>query len=302
MKKSIDDLLDLLQQGIREVLEGEQYCEYLKVMARFPSYSMKNTMLIYQQCPQATMVAGYQTWSRIFGRHVKRGEKGIRILAPYTYKTKDRDDPDGEPVTRTGFRSISVFDISQTEGRALPLPPKAELLEGGCDLFEQARICLEKLTGFSIVCRPLEPDCNGQTFYTRQSIELQEDLDEAHRFKTMLHECAHALMHAFQTQDEQPAGYLGELAAKAELREAEAESVCFVVCSALDIDCSGYSFPYIARWTGQSRLRPQSLERISKTASQMIEALAPLRSDNKERSGATGLAEKEILETGSSAG
>lgn len=279
--KTIEELLALLDEGVAQLLEGDEYRQYLKTMSRFPSYSMRNTLLLYKQCPQASLVAGFQTWERVFGRHVKKGEKGLRILAPYSYKVKTKDAAKEKIETRTGFRSISVFDISQTEGKPLPPPPQVRTLEGECDLFEPAIPLLEKLTGFQIERCALEHGVNGTCRYGEKCIRINETLNSRHAFKTLTHECAHALLHNFgacdrNRMDGKEQALIDRLLESPELRETESESVSFVVCMACGIDCSEYSFAYIAAWLSGKELLPASLARISNCAQKMLLALQPL--------------------------
>lgn len=272
MNASIGTQLELLKESVQKICESEPYQQYLKVMARFPSYSIRNTMLIYAQNPQATFVAGYQTWHRLFDRKVKKGEKGIRILAPYTY-TQEVKDEQGEVhrEKKVYFRAIPVFDVSQTQGKALPQLPKPTLLQGKCSLLEQKKPLLEKLTHFQIVFSALPEGHYGMCQYEEKQILINQDLEERHAFKTMIHECAHALLHSFEKPCLTP--YESLLIERKDLREIEAESVSYVVCTTLGVECSEYSFRYVARWKQQENFLEESLERIAKVSQLMISAL-----------------------------
>lgn len=272
MNRQTKECWEMLKEGVHALTESTSYTEYLKFVSRFPTYSARNTLLIYQQKPDATFVAGLKSWNRLFGRSVKKGEKGIRILAPYTWKSREIDK-DGQEIiqTRTGFRSITVFDYSQTQGRKMPEPPSPKLLDGEYSrLPEAAQIC-EKLTQYTVETTSLDADCNGQCQYETKKILLSESISPLHRFKTLLHESAHALLHdpGIPCTD----GCSRLLKENRNLREVEAESVSFIVCSALGIDCSDFSFPYIALWKQNEEFLPDSMHRVLKTANLMIERL-----------------------------
>lgn len=270
---SVEQLLELLEAGVRRITDSKEYRQALDLMRRFPSYSIRNTVLIFQQMPQATFVAGYQKWKKDFGRQVKKGEKGIRILAPCTYTQRIEENGIVREEKYTGFRTISVFDISQTEGKPLPQGVQPVELQGDCPDFDTARDCIEQLTGYSvIVCDPEDGTVNGQCSYREKTISLSERLEKKQAFKTLLHESAHALLH--EGLDVPADDYALLLAQSQPLREVEAESVSFIVCKALGIDSDDYSFPYIAHWQKNERFLPQSLERIANTSRMLIEMLS----------------------------
>lgn len=276
---NVSTQLALLKDSVQTLWESEPYQKYLRVMARFPSYSVRNTILIYAQNPNATFVAGYQTWQRLFSRHVKKGEHGIRILAPYTYKRETKEE-DGQVKIeqQIAFRTINVFDISQTEGKPLPQMPTPTLLLGDCPLLQRKKDCLEKLTHFQIVFSPLPKGHYGVCQYENHTICINQDLEERHAFKTLIHECAHALLHHFSAKS--LSSYETFLINRQDLREIEAESVSYVVCQTLGIECSQYSFSYIAHWKQEADFFEQSLERIAATAQKLINGL--LAQDQEE--------------------
>lgn len=267
-QNQMNDLTDLLQRGLKNIQSEKDFRRYLKLMARFSSYSPRNTLLIFAQKPDATLVAGFKTWKAVFGRHVKRGEKGIRICAPCTYTKKEVN-----PVTHAvetkeihSFRSVSVFDISQTEGNPLPTPPKPALLQGNFAYLEPCVQALGKLSGFDVMFTGMEPDCHGSCSYYERLILIDKNLSSLHAFKTLIHETSHALLHepgkddSFELDDRS-------------IREIEAESSAFVVFSALGMDCSEYSLPYVAIWSQGHDILQSSLERISKAASAILDTL-----------------------------
>lgn len=247
----IQEQLALLQSAVEAITDSTEYRRYLKVMARFPSYSLRNTLLIYAQKPDATFVAGYQSWQTLFGRHVRKGEKGIRILAPcghrrpqkksqsHSNSTEDvsafsseetaaaeaflMTSPAQSRPSRIAFRSISVFDISQTEGRPLPEPLHPVDLEGKWSLLQTCHKPLEACTGFRIERTSLPEGLHGRCRYTEKTIQIDQKLEEAQAFKTTIHECAHALLHSFETAE--PTAFEITLKARQDIREIEAESV-----------------------------------------------------------------------------
>ncbi len=272
--QAIEKLLATLQDGVNTLTNSETYQKYLKTMAHFPSYSARNCLLIFTQCPHATLVAGYKTWKRVFHRQVREGEKGIRILAPYTYKVSKTIGCNQIEERRTGYRSICVFDISQTDGADLPALPKAEPLCGGCTLLKESIPILEKLTGFTIVPAPLKEGQMGECWFGDHRIYYNENLEEKHIFKTLLHESTHALLHDFSNRSKLTS-FDRTLEMQADLREIEAESVSFVVCQALGIDTSSYSFNYIASYKQNHEFLQESLQRIARTSQLLLQALKP---------------------------
>ena len=264
--------IETLEKAVRAITDSKEYRKYLSVMSRFPTYSIRNTLLIYAQKPDATHVAGYQSWQRLFGRHVKKGEKGIRILAPYTWKEDVQEGHETRQITRTGFHAIPVFDLSQTEGEPLPEPPKAEKLSGSFALLHEKKHQLEELCGYSICFDHLEDGASGLCRHSEKKILLEESLEEAHAFKTMLHECAHALLHGNLNPDDP---FENLLLLRQPLREVEAESVSYVVCSQIGLDCSEYSFGYIAGWKEQEDFLQESLTRIGQASELLLSLLKP---------------------------
>ena len=272
-------LTEQLETGVKAVFESEKYKAYLKAMSKFHHYSFGNVMLILMQCPEASMVAGYTTWKKQFGRTVKKGEHGIMILAPVMGSRLINQDrlnpdthqpiigPDGEPekepvfVPYRSFRVAYVFDVSQTEGRELPILGMGEL-SGEVEHFERIFTSVEALSPVPVEYRPAQKS-KGCYSHLEQKIYLNQGMSQVQTLKTLIHETAHALLHA------QP-----EAADKdRHTREVEAESIAYVVCQHFGIDTADYSFPYVTSWSKNKEL-PElkaSLECISKTASKMIE-------------------------------
>lgn len=271
-QNKMNELMDLLQQGLKTIQSEKEFRRYLKLMARFPSYSPRNTLLIFTQMPEATLVAGYSTWKTVFGRHVKKGEKGIRIFAPCSY-TKKEIDPETDKIEYKeihGYRSVSVFDYSQTEGRPLPSPPKPALLQGDFAYLQPSIQALCELSGYEILFTAMDPESRGSCSYIEKLILIDENLSSLHAFKTLIHEISHALLH--EPGKEETSWDAFELDDRS-IREIEAESSAFVVCSALGLDCSDYSLPYVSIWSSGQNLLKSSLARISKASSSILDAL-----------------------------
>lgn len=296
-QKRVAETISLLQDGLQSVRDSREYQNYLKTMARFPSYSMKNTLLIFRQYPHATFVAGYRSWQKDFGRYVRKGEKGIRILAPYILKDQapengnseisDKENQNeqasaqnsqkevknrqgtGEKKTRIGYQTIHVFDISQTEGKPLP-SLETRLLTSDVEAYESLFEALCALTPFRVQLCDLEPGLNGLTRYTTSTILLERSLPQLQTIKTLLHEITHSRLHNPLLCGEEEMDRLQDKAVK----ETEAESTAFVVASYFGLDTSGFSFPYLVLWSEQmDDLLEKSLERIAAASGALIEGL-----------------------------
>ena len=272
------ELTDRLENGIRELYASGQYAEYLCMMSKFHQYSIGNVMLIYLQCPHATRVAGYRKWKKDFGRQVRRGETGIRILAPCPYKRlveQEQADPDGSPQTDSRmvmfmrFKVATVFDVSQTEGRELPTLG-ADELTGEVSGFPEI---YDRLTALSPV--PVErgeiPGAAKGYFSAREKrIVLRSGMSQVQTVKTLVHEIAHAMLHDPEHLSPEEQKARGE-------KEVEAESVAYVVCQHFGIETSDYSFAYVAGWSRGKELEElkASLDTIRATASQLIHTIQP---------------------------
>lgn len=282
-KQKVQEITEKLEQGIKELFESEKYKTYLNTMSKFHNYSFNNTMLIAMQKPDATLVAGFKDWQKNFDRHVKKGEKGIRILAPAPYKIKeerDKIDPvtqellldkNGNPqkeeveITIPAFRAVSVFDLSQTDGKPIPELTAKELLsdvEGYQDMIR----AVEAISPVPIELEEIAGDSKG--YYDREAkrIAVQENMSESQTLKTMIHEVAHSKLHSKEVeQDEQ-------MRKDRNTKEVEAESVAYTVCQHFGIDTSDYSFGYIAGWSSgrDTKELRSSMDTIRKTASELI--------------------------------
>ena len=283
-KQTVKEITDKLEAGLKELFESEKYKSYLSTMSKFHNYSFNNTLLIAMQKPEATLVAGYQAWQKNFERHVNKGEKAIRILAPAPYKIKEeRDkldpvtgemmfDENGMPqkeeteVTIPAFRAVSVFDVSQTDGKPIPELEVNELLSTveGYEDFVQA---LMNISPVPIAFEDIPGDSKGYFSTAEKRIAVQENMSESQTLKTMVHEVADSMLH-----DKEVNQSMDIPVKDRNTKEVEAESVAFTVCQHFGIDTSDYSFGYIAGWSSGRNMKElkSSLDTIRKTASELI--------------------------------
>lgn len=282
--KDMDSIMQNLKTGVSELFTSERYQEYLKTMSKFHNYSFNNTLLIAMQRPDATLVTGYRNWQSM-GRQVKKGEKGITIIAPAPIKRKkeqavlDQDQKpvigsDGKPkteeveVTLPCFKAITVFDIEQTTGEPIQtLAP--EILTAAVedyDLFLQA---IQEIAPVPIRFDAIDGSANGYYHNLDKEIVIKKDMSQSQTLKTAIHETAHARLHDKEIMESQ--GIEKDRLTK----EVEAESVAYCVCSAFELDTSEYSFPYIAGWSSGKEMKElkASMDVIRKTAGEMIDEL-----------------------------
>lgn len=274
----VKELTDRLEQGIMAVYESDRYKQYLKFMGKFHNYSVNNSILIMMQNPEASLVAGYKTWQIKFKRQVKKGEKGISILAPAPYKYKAKVEKK-DPVTKKPaldkegnkilieeersylrFRVAKVFDVSQTTGE--PLPTLGQALEGDVDNYALLFKSIEAISPVPVKIEEIGGGANGYFSVLDREIVIKEGMSEAQTVKTLIHELAHSVLHGKED---------GENLSR-EQEEVEAESIAFVICDQLGIDSSDFSFDYLASWSSGKELTElkESLGTIQKTASQLI--------------------------------
>lgn len=293
-KERLREITENIEQGIKELFESEKYMQYLRVMSRFHTYSRNNVMLINMQMPGATRVAGFNKWRDQFGRHVKKGEKSIKIIAPTPYKKKieeikrDPDtkapmlDKDGKAIMEEKeiqipmFKVVSVFDVSQTEGR--PLPQLASDLSGNVQHYEIFMEALRRSSPVPMEIKPIRESMDGYFDPDHQSIALREGMSEVQTVSAAIHEITHSKLHNYEK--ERLAAAAGESEKDQEppkpkdrhTEEVEAESVSYAVCQYYGIETSENSFGYIANWSSGKEL-PElktSLDTIQKTASSLI--------------------------------
>ena len=276
------EITDRLEQGIMGVFESKRYAEYLRTMSKFHDYSLNNTILIAMQ--GGSLVKGYRQWEKEFDRHVKPGEKAIKILAPAPYKVKkerEKIDPDtqkpmigadGKPVMETqeitipAYKVVSVFDVSQTEGKELPALSVSELT-GDVEQYQDFFAALERTSPFAMGFEVLSGGAKGRCYYEENRIAINEGMSELQNIKSAIHEISHATMHDIDPDD--PAR------PDRRTREVQAESIAYVVCQHYGLDTSDYSFGYVAGWSSSKELTELkgSLEIIRSTATKLIETI-----------------------------
>ena len=275
------EITDRLEQGILGLYESDRYADYLRTMSKFHDYSLNNTILIAMQ--GGNLVKGYKQWEKEFDRHVKPGEKAIKILAPSPFTVKkqvEKIDPntqkpvfdkDGKPVTEEkeikipAFRVVSVFDVSQTEGKELPTLTYE--LTGNVEQYKDFFAALEKTSPFAMGFEALSGGVKGRCNYEEKRIIINEGMDELQNIKTAIHEIAHATLHDIDKDaPERP---------DRRTREVQAESVAYAVCQHYGLDTSDYSFGYIAGWSSGKELAELkgSLETIRSTAASLIDTI-----------------------------
>lgn len=280
-----------IEQGIQELFESEKYMRYLSVMSRFHRYSVNNTMLIYMQKPDATLVAGYNKWKNQFERHVKRGEHGITIIAPTPFKKKIEEqklDPDTKApmldaegkvimeereVEIPMFRPVKVFDVSQTDGK--PLPELASTLSGSVQNYEAFMEALRRSAPVPLSVEPMAANMDGFFSPDQQRIAIRAGMSEVQTVSAAVHEIAHSKLHNYAKAQEEAVRAGDKEPPKKKDRnteEVEAESISYAVCQYYGIQTGENSFGYIANWS-QGKELPElraSLETINKTAGELI--------------------------------
>ena len=287
--EKLKEITDRLEQGITELFDSERYKEYLRVMSKFHNYSFNNTLLIAMQKPDASLIAGFTAWKNQFQRNVKKGEKGIKIIAPSPFKIKqetEKIDPqtqkpvigrDGKPVTEEkeitipAYKVVSVFDVSQTEGKELP-NIAVDALTGDVEQYSDFFAALEKTSPVPIGFEKIEGGAHGYYHLEDKRIALDEGMSELQTLKTAIHEIAHAKLHDIDLnapKDEQ------QPRVDRRTREVEAESVAYTVCQHYGLDTSDYSFGYVAGWSSGRELAElkSSLETIRSAAADIINSI-----------------------------
>ena len=286
--QQVREITDKLEQGIKELFESERFKEYLRTMSKFYNYSFNNTLLIAMQKPEATYVAGYTSWQRNFDRQVMKGEKGIKILAPAPYKAQEEREKidsltqkpvigaDGKAVTETvevlrpAFKVVSVFDVSQTDGKELP-DIVVDELKGTVENYEAFFDALKQESPVPVSFEDIPGGAKGFFSPVESRIAIQEGMSEIQTVKTAIHEIAHAKLHAFKPDEKATP----EDKKDRHTKEVEAESVAYTVCQRYGIETSDYSFGYIAGWSSgkETKELKSSLDTIRKTAAEMIEGI-----------------------------
>lgn len=291
-KDRLKEITDSIEQGIRDLFQSDRYAQYLRTMSRFHRYSVNNTMLIYMQKPDATLVAGLNKWRDQFSRNVMRGEHGIKIIAPTSFKKRieqEKLDPDTKIPMRDAdgntimeekeikipmYKVVSVFDVSQTEGK--PLPTLANDLTGNVQQYAVFMEALRRSSPVPLAFEAMEPSMDGYFSGNDQRIAIRTGMSEVQTVAAAVHEITHATLHNYEqarlaaAQGDETAGPPKPKDRNTE--EVEAESVSFSVCQYYGIQTGENSFGYIASWS-QGKELPElraSLETINKTASGLI--------------------------------
>lgn len=261
-----DEALQSLSAALKEG-KSEQLTKYLDTMARFHQYSFSNCMLIFAQKPDASNVAGFGKWKE-FNRFVRKGEKGIAILAPLVRKKKDESGSNATDSSKSssdekvlfGFRIVYVFDISQTEGEDLP---EFATLGGDPGSYIDALTGIYQEKGIQLnFGEQLPRDANGMS--QGGVVTIKESLPPPQKFSTMVHELAHEMLHWNDERDN----------ITKSMRETEAEAVAYVVCRGIGLECSTRASDYIQIWNGDDKLLLRSLDRIRNVASEVLQRLS----------------------------
>ena len=279
----VKEITARLEQGIQAIFDSDRYKEFLTAMSKFHDYSLNNTILIAMQ--GGNLVKGYSQWQKEFDRHVKSGEKGIKIFAPAPYKVKklvDKIDPDTrkpildsegktvkeeKEVTVPAFKVVTVFDISQTEGKEFPDLSVKPLL-ADVEQYEDFFAALEKASPVPIAFEQITNGANGYFSLTDKRIAIKEGVSELQAVKTAIHEIAHAKLHDVDLN----APLEEQNRVDRRSREVQAESVAYTVCQHFGLDTSDYSFGYVAGWSSGKEMTElkASLETIQATAKELI--------------------------------
>ena len=267
MNEKMEKLTEMLQKGVEEYFKSDTYKILLNTLAKFHNYSYGNCILIAQQMPTASYVAGYQSWKHNFHRQVKKHERSIRIISPTKYKTKDDD---GNEVERQGFKAASVFDISQTEQI-----PDMDIVPIG---IPELTGDIENYTGLITACTLISPvnimydsiagGVKGYFSDSEQKIVINTGMSQKHTAHTILHEICHAKIHNHEI--------MKDAKKDRHTMETEAESVSYICSKYFGFDTSEYSFPYIASWSSgkeHEQLLRSSMITIQKTADEIIKAI-----------------------------
>ena len=291
-KERLKEITDSIEQGIKDLFQSDRYAQYLRTMSRFHRYSVNNTMLIYMQKPDATVVAGFNKWRDQFSRNVMRGEKGIKIIAPTPFKKKieeEKLDPDTKIPIRDSdgkvimekkeikipmYKVVSVFDVSQTEGKTLPT--LANDLMGNVKQYEIFLEALRRSSPVPLAFEGMEPSTDGYFSEKDQRIAIRSGMSEVQTVSAAVHEITHATLHNYE-QARLTAAQGDETAEPPKPKdrrteEVEAESVSYAICQYYGIQTGENSFGYIASWSKDKEL-PElraSLKTINKTASSLI--------------------------------
>ncbi len=284
-KQEMKDITERLEKGVADIFNSDNYQKFLNTMAKFPRYSTNNNILILMQRPDATICQSYTGWKQM-GRFVKRGEKGIRILAPVQHKMEREQnklddkgkvvlDRDGEPVKETvqinltSFKAVTTFDISQTDGEPLPAIGVSELI-GNVEGYQKFFEAVVDASPVPVAFENIRGGSKGYFNLKENRIAIKEGMSELQNVKTAIHEIAHAKLHNMEVQKTREDGGQSKSS-----KEVEAESVAYTVCQHFGIDTSEYSFAYVAGWSHGKEMPElkESLNVIRNAASELISSI-----------------------------
>lgn len=264
-----EEITKELERGVKDLLASDRYKEYLDFMGKFHNYSVNNSILIFLQMPQATMVAGFVDWQKKFGRNVRKGEKSIKILAPVPHKFKKEivnanGEKEEQEIKWNTFRPVSVFDISQTDGEKVP--EICNDLTGNVDGYKVLIDKLVKVAPVAVSFEAINSAANGYFSDKENKIVVKAGMSEEQTVKTLVHEIAHSFLHGESGEENE---------ADRRTQEVQAESVAYTVCRMLGLNTDEYSFGYIAGWSAGKELKElnQSMETIRKTANKIMEGI-----------------------------
>jgi len=255
MREKVKELLERLDERIDQVQSSEEFKEILKTFSQFHNYSFQNSLLIKIQKPEATKVAGYRQWQKKFNRNVKKGEEGISIIAPFSLKIEVEEEGENKTkeITKTYFRKVYVFDVTQTEGDPLPIVD-TELADTFEKLIEPLLSYLEE-KGLKLQFENMKKNVEG--YFNGESIVVNNNLNNTEKASVIVHEIAHVILHRNNK---------GRQLNK-EIKEMEAEATAFVVMQNFGIETK--SDNYLALYKKSYNLK-ESLTRINKVASEII--------------------------------
>ena len=267
-KEQIKNLMIDVENGILNFQNTDEYLKYLKFQSKFHTYSLNNAMLIFKQCPNATYLKGFKAWSDM-GRKVNKGAKGIKILAPIMYsREEENEDGEIEKKEHLFFKTVVVFDISQTNGDDSKLPTLVTGLKGDTDKLDLFIKATKEISNIDVEFSNNTDGAKGYFSPLENRIVVRNDIDNIHKVKTIAHELTHSILHKgdFDYKKYRPQA------------ETEAESVAFIVCKYFGIDTDDYSFAYLNSWTkGDIKDLKKSLNNIQKTALKIIETIEELQ-------------------------
>jgi antirestriction protein ArdC len=266
-----DEVKQLIEQGVQELNDAlaagksDTLTRFMEVMAKFPRYSFGNCILIAMQFPDAKFVQGFHGWKKV-GRFVRKGEKGIGIIAPMVYRNKEAVDEDDR--TLRGFKVVHVYDVSQTEGKELP-----EFARVSGDPGEHIASLEQVIRSHDIELVYEKIGSGADGLSQKGRVVIQHDLEPAERFATLVHELAHELLHADTERRKSTTKCI---------RETEAEAVAHVVCRAVGIDSTSHCADYIQLYSGDVNVLTASLDAVQKTAAHILEAMTHSSAQHEE--------------------